>query len=81
MKAKYTKPLLAVEVFSLAQSTARDCADNVPKSLLNLTDPGVCVWDLGGGERVFAAEPNCTIINPEFFCYNNPNEENYTFRS
>ena len=83
MKANYTKPLLAVELFSLAQSTARDCEDNIPKEQLNFNDPGTCVWDLGGGMTVFIEEPNCKINGTDMGmgCYNNPSEGNYIFRS
>lgn len=80
MKANYTKPLLAVEMFSLAQSTTRDCTENVP---INMDDPTKCVWDIGGGVAVFTVGVNCQIdgTNAEMYCYNNPSEGNYTFRS
>ena len=83
MKANYTKPLLAVEVFSLTQATVRDCADNIPKEQLNFNDPSKCVWDLGGGMTVFIPGPNCDIdgSNMGVGCYNNPSEGNYIFRS
>ena len=83
MKGTYTKPLLTVEVFSLAQSTTRDCADNIPKEQLNFNAPGECVWDLGGGMSVFIAGSNCVIdgSNMGMGCYNNPSEGNYIFRS
>lgn len=83
MKDKYNKPLLAVEMFSLAQSVIRDCADSIPKSQLNFNDPGQCVWDLGGGTTVFVAGSNCVLDgeNMGFACYNNPTEGNYIFRS
>ena len=83
MKANYTKPLLAVEIFSLTQSAARDCADNIPKEQLNFNDPGKCVWDLGGNISVFVSQSNCTIdgTNMGIGCYNNPSEGNYIFRS
>jgi len=83
MKANYTKPLLAVEVFSLAQSTARDCADNIPKEQVTLNDIATCVWDLGGGTTVFISQPTCDINGEQmgFACYNNPTEGNYIFRS
>ena len=80
MKADYTKPLLAVEVFSSTQTTARDCADNIP---INMDDPTKCVWDLGGGMTVFVVDVNCKIDgeNMGVGCYNNPSEGNYIFRS
>lgn len=84
MKAKYTKPLLAVEMFSLTQSVARDCGEtSIPKDQLNLNDPNNCAWDLGGGMTVFIPGPNCVIDgeNMGYGCYNNPSEGNYIFRS
>ena len=82
MKAPYKKPLLEVEVFSLTQSVALDCADNIPKERLNFNDPGQCVWDLGGGTTVFVAG-SCTIdaSTMGIYCYNNPSEGQYIFRS
>ena len=83
MKLKYTKPLFAVEIFSLAQSKARDCADNIPKDRLNFNEPGQCVWDLGGGMTIFVVPKTCTFdgTNMDVGCYNNPSEGNYIFRS
>ena len=83
MKANYTKPLLAVETFSLTQSTARDCGDSIPKEQLTLGDIATCKWDLGGGMSVFVAGSTCTLDGEQmgFACYNNPSEGNYIFRS
>ena len=83
MKANYTKPLLAVEVFSLTQSAVRDCADNIPKDQLNFNEPDKCAWDLGGGFTVFIEKPTCQMNGEQmgYGCYNNPSEENYIFRS
>lgn len=83
MKANYIKPMLSLEMFSLSQSVARDCADSIPKNQLNFNDPGRCVWDLGGGTTVFVAGSNCVLDGEQmgFACYNNPSEGNYIFRS
>lgn len=83
MKNNYTKPLLAVELFPLAQSTARDCADSIPKDQVNFSDINRCVWDLGGGTTVFVAGSTCVLDGEStgFACYNNPSEDNYIFRS
>ena len=83
MKARYTKPLLEVEVFSLAQSIARDCGEtSIPKDQLTFGEPGKCVWDLGGGFTVFTGT-HCTIDGSTmgFECYNNPTDEFRVFRS
>ena len=83
MKAKYTKPMLTVEMFTPTQSIARDCGGSIPKDQLNLSDPGTCVWDLGGGTTVFIAGTNCVLDGESmgYGCYNNPSEGNYIFRS
>ena len=83
MKAKYTKPLLAVELFGMNQTAARDCADSIPKEQLTFGDIATCAWDLGGGNTVFVAGKTCTMDGEQmgFACYNNPGEGNYIFRS
>ncbi len=84
MKATYTKPMLAVETFSQAQSTARECSDSVPESQVTMNDITVCVWDLGGGNTVFMEGQQDCKHNGEkmgYLCYNNPSEGNYIFRS
>lgn len=83
MKANYTKPLLAVELFSLTQSVTRDCNTTIPPERLNFNDPGRCVWDIGGDESIFILGQTCTLDgeNMGYGCYNNPAEGNYIFRS
>ena len=82
MKGIYSKPMLTVEFFSLAQSIARDCGTSIPKDQLTFADPGNCVWETGSG-RVFVELPNCNIPgeNMGYGCYNNPGEGQYVFRS
>ena len=84
MKSNYTKPQLTVELLTLTQSVARDCAENsIPKEQINFNDPSKCVWDLGGGSKVFVVGTNCTIDGESmgYGCYNNPTEASYIFRS
>ena len=83
MKANYTKPLLAVESFSLTQSITRVCGDSIPWDQLNFNDPSRCVWDMGGGTTVFIAGTNCVLDGESmgYGCYNNPGEGQYIFRS
>ena len=83
MKENYTKPLLAVEMFSLTQTVTRECASSIPKDRVNFNNINTCAWDMGGGNRVFIEPPTCTI-NGEgsgFVCYHNPGEGSYIFRS
>ena len=82
MKANYTKPLLAVEMFSLTQSSARDCTDNLPGGYLTTNDIHTCAWSVNGA-TVFISLPNCQINGEhmESVCYNNPGEGYYIFRS
>jgi hypothetical protein len=83
MKNKYVKPTVAVELFCLAQSIARDCADTIPKEQVNYADINACRWDLGGGASIFTAPEPCTIDGEGYgiACYNNPSENSFIFRS
>lgn len=83
MKRNYTKPMLLLEPLTLTQTITRDCADAIPKEQLTAGDPATCVWDLGGGTTVFIAGSNCVLDGEQmgFYCYNNPTEGNYVFRS
>ena len=83
MKANYSKPLLAIEMFSASQATARDCADSIPTEQVTLNNINTCAWDLGGGTTVFVENVTCDLDGEAmgFACYNNPSEGNYIFRS
>ena len=85
MKAQYTKPLLAVDLFSATQSAARDCTSTiVPQNRLNTMDAYSCYWDNGNSSiRIFAATGVCNRDGEamNIGCYNNPTEENFVFRS
>lgn len=84
MKANYTKPMLAVEMFSLTQSVTRDCLDSIPDNRVNFNDPYGCGWDVGGGRIFFVEGGNACNTNGEGMngvCYNNPSEGHYIFRS
>lgn len=82
MKGNYTKPLLAVEMFSLTQTIVRDCADNIPKDQVTSNDIGSCVWDMGG-TTVFVGNDTCDLDGEQMgiACYNNPGEGQFIFRS
>lgn len=84
MKSNYTKPFLGVEIFSIFQSAARDCADSIPKEQVTFNDISTCAWDLGGGTIIFiVGGSTCTDDGEEMgiACYNNPGEGSYIFRS
>ena len=81
MKANYTKPLLAVEMFSLTQSVTLDCLDSIPVNHNNSVD---CGWDVGGGRIFFIEGVQACTENGEGIkgiCYNNPSEGHYIFHS
>lgn len=84
MKANYTKPLLAVELFSLAQSSTRDCADTLPTENITSNDPYNCGWDYGFGFIFFIEGGKACTMNGEGasgYCYNFPSEDSFMFRS
>ena len=84
MKELYTKPLLAVEMFTAVQTVARDCSASIPKEQLTFGDITNCVWDLGDGvSTVFVDNSTCFIDGEEtgIVCYNAPTEDNFIFRS
>ena len=83
MKANYTKPLLAMELFSLTQTVARDCADSIPEDRVDFNDPNRCVWHVNAFTTVFVLGTNCKLDGEAmgYACYNNPSEGNYIFRS
>ena len=82
MKGPYTKPLLTMEMFTMTQTAARDCADFIPQDRLNWADVENCGGEVNG--TVVFLEPGPCDVNGEdsgFACYNNPSEGNYIFRS
>ena len=84
MKANYTKPLLAMELFTTSQGTSLDCLDSIPKKQVNFNDPYGCGWDVGGGRIYFLESGTACNTDGEGMsgvCYNNPSEGNYIFRS
>ena len=86
MKKTYKKPMFAAEMFVMNQSIARDCADSIPKDLVDFNDINSCKWHIagiGGGITVFIAGRTCDLDGESmgFACYNNPSEENQIFRS
>ena len=84
MKSEYTKPLLAIELFSVTQAGAKDCADTViPGTEVTTTDPGSCGLALPNGVVLYVEGAHCNRDGESsgIVCYNNPNEGSYIFRS
>ena len=82
MKNKYIKPVFAVELFSTAQTTTRDCWDSIVKEDVTFNDVPNCYWD-AGGMKLFLLNTACEVDGEAYgmACYNNPSETQYVFRS
>lgn len=87
MKKVYTKPVLMMEDFTLSQSIAHNCGDNLDWNNATLKYRGSCGWDLmlngvvdsgvqdTDGDVLFLdSQSVCTFKTLEFegVCYNNP---------
>lgn len=83
MKELYTKPMLGVELFSLAQSVARDCDNTTITGDWAMNAPETCTYNIAGGPTLFIAQPACMIPADSglYGCYNNPGEGQYIFHS
>lgn len=77
MKNQYVKPVLVIENFTLSQSIAYNCGENLNWNQATTKDVNSCGWETGfPGEVVFvkSVNQNCNISDEEFdgVCYNNP---------
>lgn len=90
MKAKYVKPQLQVEYFSLTQSVATACGWNAQvETELGKPmhgDPYTCAWVDPFGEYFFLEKPVCVEECEDenaggAFCYNAPSGEVQIFAS
>lgn len=85
MKKVYTKPVLMMEDFTLSQTIAHNCGDNIKDSWnqATLKYKGTCGWDSlldadgdGYTDILFTGAPACnTEVGADEFvgvCYNNP---------
>ena len=79
MKLPYTKPLVVIESYDMAQSISNNCGTTSGSTLgkPNHGDKSTCGWDLGG-TVLWAMDGMCDWIlgvdeNWEGICYNNPN--------
>lgn len=83
MKNPYMKPVFAVELFSGAQTTTRDCFDSIITEDVHFNDLPDCWWEPIPDVRLFLENTACKE-NGELYgmaCYNNPSETKYIFRS
>lgn len=77
------KPVFAVELFSGAQTTTRDCWESIITEDVHFNDLPDCWWEPIPNVRLFLENTVCTE-NGEIYggvCYNNPGEGYYLFRS
>lgn len=83
MKNAYMKPVFAVELFSGAQTTTRDCWDMIVKEDVYFNDLPDCYWQIAPDMKLFLLETACTHDGESYglACYNNPGEGQYMFRS
>lgn len=81
MKAKYTKPVLVMEHFTLSQSIAHNCGDLLEWDDATMKSKRDCGWKTGfdidadGKEDIlFVSSDVCSYISEDFagICYNNP---------
>ena len=73
MKRAYAKPVLCIERFTLTQTIARNCGDNLDFSMATHTTKESCGWDIGGIE-IFVDSYICDFPVREWdgVCYNAP---------
>lgn len=74
MKKAYRKPLLIVERFTLSQTIAHNCGDNLDFGMANYATKETCGWKIAEGMIIFMDDKNCTHLTEYFagICYNAP---------
>lgn len=74
MKKTYTKPVLNMESFSLSQTIAYGCGNNLDFKYATHRNKYDCKWETGFGEAVFLTKDTCDIADEDYdgVCYNNP---------
>ena len=94
MKKVYTKPVLMMEDFTLSQTIAHNCGDNLNFSEATLKYKESCGWNVGDVnfdgivDVVFNTARACSIKADETYsdgfvsvCYNNPGSGYNIFNS
>lgn len=73
MKRQYKKPVLYIERFTLTQTIAHNCGENLDFSMGTLKTKESCGWNVGGYE-IFMDPAICDFPTKDFegVCYNAP---------
>ena len=74
MKRVYEKPVLYIERFTLSQTIAHNCGENLVFSMGTEKTKESCGWDAGGVIIFMEGNPGCLLPTEEFagICYNAP---------
>ena len=73
MKRAYEKPVLYIERFTLSQTIAHNCGENLDFSMGTEKTKESCGWQVGAVELFM--DPNVCDLSMEYFegvCYNAP---------
>ena len=82
MKKQYEKPVMYIERFTLSQTIALNCGENVDLGEPMYGSKETCGWNIDG-TIVFTSKPNCVELTEVFLdvCYNAPAGGNNVFAS
>lgn len=82
MKRAYEKPVLYIERFTLTQTIAHNCGENLDFSMANHATKESCGWNVSGQE-IFMDPIICDLPTEEFagVCYNAPDGGYNVFQS
>jgi hypothetical protein len=79
MKKAYKKPMMIVEWFTLSQTIAQGCGDNLEDyGSPTHTRRTTCAWEFLGGAAYYFLDSNDVCLDPveeggsDFICYNAP---------
>lgn len=74
MKKAYEKPLLYIERFTLTQTIAHNCGENLDFGMANYATKETCGWNASPGYEIFMDPTICDFPTKDFVgvCYNAP---------
>ena len=84
MKRVYVKPTLYIEQFTLTQTIASGCGDNLDFSMATHTSIENCGWEVAPGLILFMSFDICNLPTEYYdgvVCYNAPAGGNNVFSS